>query len=412
MLKTALAFVVINSRSKKRALTKDADASSNPSTRNGNHHRGNRIMSSSAALPSSPIFNGLFNKPSNAVPSNSYAARRGSREQEKHGSGTVASSMFLHSIDDEDHTMHIFRAARSLAKTFLAQKRQRSKMKRHSAKGKKRLPNDDVAALTGTTVHLAHQLQQFIDRQKNRVDVKSSAPVSGASKSKGSKRSHRSKKQPAKKLSPHAWIRKSLLETIYAEEGSSGGHSLKDDTLDMIAAFHIYQVMIPQIASRYPSLFSLVFQVATTLVRDLYDDKVAIPRRTNEGLAAHKRTMDGLATSALRLIETCLTVKTSSPRANNMLRSTMLSIVHTHLVRLTVPISSRDVPKLYRQLVEKKRLHRHQLRMEARILARQNAVKGSLLAGRPRYKRLLPRFTLDPGAKVLLRLAIIEMCGY
>ncbi|KAG7367411.1 hypothetical protein IV203_030082 [Nitzschia inconspicua] len=415
MLKTALAFVIINSRSRKRSLAEDDNAQDNSSTRHGQQHPSQSLVHASAELPPTPIFGGLFDDTAETNSSRSCSSQQKTPQKNAfQGSLTsVPKVRFLQCTDDDHHSMHIFRAARSLAKTLLA--KQRSDKKNRNLVGgglttNCKFPRDDEVALAGTAGHLASQLQQLLHRHQTSLAAKTSSSVAPrSSKTNPDKRSSKLEKQQPKKLSPHEWIRTSLLESIEIQDKDKVVNSLKEDTLDMLAAFHVYHVMIPQLASRCPALVTIVFQIATKLIRELYDDKFVVPNRQHERPSEHMRTLDSLAVSALRLMEACWTSKRLTPKETKMLRSTMLNELQTNLVDLTVPSLFQNIPKLLCELSAKKRLHMYQLRLEARISARGETVQGSLLSARPRYQGRLPKHTLDPVAKVMVRVAVFRL---
>jgi hypothetical protein len=415
LLKTALAFVVVNSRiSPKRALTGDAADTNDPSTRQAKNSRGQANTGLATGFMTPPsILDGLFHIPptdvsSGTKPAYSFKGIHSSTPQPK----------FLQSIDDDDHLMNIFRAARFLAKRVLARKSESSrqiKMAAHegnSCRSSVYCPNDDELALAGTTGHLANQLHHMLVRL-TRLPADNLSDASkdiGSATTNSTSKSRHSNDRPQQPLLPKEWIRTSLLESITGTgDNTVVSNSLKEDTLEMLAAYHVYHVMVPQLVFLSPAFVGHIFQFATRLVRDLYDDKFTIPIRLQEGLLQHQRVLDTLATSTLRLMETCWTSKPSSTKECKLHRAFLLNELHSRLLDLVVPVSLQNVPTLYRELATKKKLHGHQRRMEARVLAREKSSKGSLLSARPKYQGHLPKYTLDPGAKVIIRMSIFRL---
>lgn len=418
MLKTALAFVVIKSRyanNKKRALSQtdsnDGDATSHSSNYD--------------ALSSTPstILNCLFNE----SPPRATATSRMYTPEGDHGSiitttTTRAAAItprmkFLHSTEDGDHSMHIFRVACSLAKTMLAKEKQRSNSNGEyqrrdgrassssSGRSSSRFLREDTVALAGTAGHLANQLSQLFQSSL-------APPFPNANK-----RSRRSEHQPtqsADQLSPHDWIRTSLLESIEVDDPEKVRSSLKEDTAAMLAAFHVYHAMMPQLASRFPALVQTLFQVATELIGDLYHDTFVIRHRWQEEPVDYKRTLKHLAVSALRLLEACWMSQRPTSQETKKLQEEHLTLLLRDLPSLTVPIQSRDVPKLIYELATKKKLYKYKLRMEARVAAQDNtSVQGSSLLPSPppprNQSRQLPKYILDPIDKGMIRLAIYRL---
>jgi len=172
------------------------------------------------------------------------------------------------------------------------------------------------------------------------------------------------------------WIRSTLLHL-----GDYKQHSATTDTTnieskftttilscrnatiyDVLASFHVYAVMVPQISRISPPLIGHIFQVVAKLVRDLYNDKIAvigeaasifsgtsggeIPVNTCDNIA--RQLLDHLATSALMLLEICWNTKIGSDREHH--RSFLLLSLQEILGDLLIPLPRSNLAREHYRL--------------------------------------------------------------
>jgi hypothetical protein len=192
--------------------------------------------------------------------------------------------------------------------------------------------------------------------------------------------------------------------------------------LDVLASFHVYSVMIPQIARISPPLIGHVFQVVARLVKDLYSDKIAVvgdnapfamggddSEKTFRDIPVNGRKstarllLDHLATSALGLLELCWTTEIASgdSRTGENHRSFLLLSLQEFLGDLLVPLSRSELAGEHYRLtvsasrnrtVRERTHHQHQL---VRQPPSQDRMSLSSVSGSHRQATQRQRFVLS-----------------
>jgi len=166
------------------------------------------------------------------------------------------------------------------------------------------------------------------------------------------------------------WIRSTLLQQNDNQEDIVTGATAETKIIrtvlscqntevqDVLASFHVYSVMIPQIARISPPLIGHVFQVVARVVKDLYDDKIMVVGKkttllSDDGKQSKaidtngnaKQLLDHLTTSALKLLELCWTteIDNSQTRREEGHRSFLLLSLQDILGDLLVPLSRSEL---------------------------------------------------------------------
>lgn len=495
-LKTALAFVVIKTRAKarakakRRAIASEAIRHSNTACENHHSSKKQRItdysatatdgaerkhdsggsidIGSSTAFDTS-ILDHLFRRRGNISSGSASSHQRGIPRPRR--------SRSLECTGGRIHIDHMFRAAKTLAETWLVTDRNRNQSQTMVTSTK---------ALAGATGHLAHQLQLLLVAKSTADGVhdKSTSTAKSASTSTSTSSSaststsvtqssqslatpkDRGKKTPrmryrrpslsskvsatdststpssssrtgaaaaaaAVMVTPASnhkqndgsnldenshgnrtmeavfhvqkWIRSTLLQQEDHPQQFSATNvtetrltilSCQNTTVrDVLASFHVYVVMIPQIVRISPPLIGHVFQVVARLVKDLYSDKITVagedaalwdgsdgdvdgerelPTTDRNGHA--RQLLNHLATSALNLLELCWTTKivVGRRRSAESHRSFLLGSLQEILGDLLVPLSRSELSgEHYRLTVSSSRHRTFQHRQYQGQLVRQ-----------------------------------------
>jgi hypothetical protein len=487
-LKTALAFVVIKTRAKAKAnkrATAIATATAAIAS-SGTSNKKQRIIADSSAeakdfsestvhYESISILDHLFchdRSSSNSCNSNEQREREHER-----GFPTPKPrpSRSLECSGGRTHIDHMFRAAKTLAETWLVtnQTQQQQFLRRDRPPSAR----STTKALVGATGHLAHQLQLLLvaaaanhptsngatiakhkkstaqqpassspakqrDRGKTtlsraryrRPSLSSRSAADSTSTPSSSSQtaaatatatataavvvtpatshhnSHKNKNKNGVECNQNnrtvetvflvqEWIRSTLLQQDALYQGttpSTPGATNKETkvsrtilschnttVLDVLASFHVYTIMIPQIARISPPLIGHVFQVVARLVKDLYSDKIAVVGEDTAFRAAGssgngekdlgrtrnaRKLLDHLVTSALALLELCWTTEIAVGRSRASCeeshRSFLLLSLQEILGDLLVPLSRSELSgEHYRSTISasrKRTLHERQ----------------------------------------------------
>ena len=170
------------------------------------------------------------------------------------------------------------------------------------------------------------------------------------------------------------WIRSTLLQL-----GDNKQHTATADTpnldskstttilscrnatvYDVLAPFHVYTVMVPQISRICPPLIGHIFQVVAKLVKGLYNDKITVVDEAATIVSDDngerelsvttcddnaRQILDHLATSALTLLEICWTTKVigSHSMCGEDHRSFLLLSLQEILGDLLIPLSRSEL---------------------------------------------------------------------
>jgi hypothetical protein len=402
-LKTALAFVVIKSRMYKALEDPETSTptSEQQEDKNQKDCTGNGILLK-GRQPSSTL-DRLFD----SSPANTPLARRETNSAKQHHGiihqtpRAARKTSFMQSLGDEGHLSKIFHAACSLARS----------QDKASGGRSDACPRNEVA-LFGAVGHLANQLQIILICKTPLI---CSAPAKTANiEAEDEKQSDGTVSSKGIVVAPDAfvqeWIRSKLLEVL---DNGDGFHNNKRS---MLAAFCVFQVMVPQLVDLSPALLGHIFQVATKILRDLYDDKITIANGPHERPAECKGILDFLATSALRLMECCWTSKAMSSRDNKGRKNHlefMAKELQYRLGDLIVPVPLQQIPHVYRNLCNSQKLHNHHQRMLFRVGTRMSRRSCAAVSPLPhtwnKRMRKLPTFTLDPGAKLIIQMSIYRL---
>ncbi|KAL3920360.1 MAG: hypothetical protein SGILL_003303 [Bacillariaceae sp.] len=431
ILKTALALVVIKSRSNKRLKGTGGDLSTGDEPQN---HDDTVVATRNGAFPAAGPSTSTLDRLFDRSPSTDTPAKDKNDDREQSSSVVQPTpqapekTAYMQSMGDENHILKIFHAARSLARTVLANRRTTEKCIAGNDVSRdchgKASANSEVA-LYGATGHLANQLQILLISDNPTTFTapgKAWATPVRLSSSQSEKESPKGVNDPDQPTrSPetyvHEMIRSNLLDPLSVTGKTDDGNGLEEDTSDLLAAFHVFQVMVPQLVNLSPALVGHIFQVSTKILRDLYDDKIAVTKRPQEGPMEHKRMLDSLGTSILRLMETCWTSKASfSSDQNNHKRHAnfMKEEVQFRLGDLMVPVPLQQIPHVYRDLCNQQKLHTHHLRMMSRAHVRASRTGGTTVSPVPNTSNKavhedLPIYTLDAGSKLIIRMAIYRL---
>lgn len=418
-LKTALAFVVIKARARAKSTAESLLGEATTDTTTGQK---------SPPMPKaydSSILDHLFCNDSNQM--------------------SPTKKRSLDCSGDQMHVEYMFRAAKTLAETWLIA---------HNQSG---LPQRELertsSSLQGATMHLAHQLQLLLltnANQRNedsrgkirRPSLSSSKSVNDSTTTPLSySRTPNARAGPVFLVTPatqsqsitnddHSiqhetneiddsifivqdWIRSTLLGQ-YSEAKDSSTIFLNECTsiMDIQSSFQVYTVMIPQIAGISPPLIGHIFHIVAGLVMDLYSDNILLMSEDNNS----QELLDHLATSALGLLELCwtteITIGENSDRENH--RAFLLLSLQEILGELLVPLSRQDLASEH-----------YRLTLSAASLQsafeNQGHRDGFMDSQRSRpskrqreqewnesFKMQIPQ-TLDPEAKLLLRMAVYRL---
>ena len=413
-LKTALAFVVIKARARAQSRAESLLGEATTETTKG--------QKSPQKAYDSSILDHLFRNNSNQI----------SPTKERRS---------LDCRGDQMHVEYMFRAAKTLAETWLIA---------HNQSG---LPRRELertsSSLQGATMHLAHQLQLLLltnvnhrsedSRAKNRrPSMSSSKSVNDSTTTTLSySRTPNARAGPVVLVTPatqsqsitnddHSiqhetnemddsifivqdWIRSTLLGQ-YSEAKDSSTIVLNECTsvMDIQSSFQVYTVMIPQIAGISPPLIGHIFHIVARLVMDLYSDNILLGSEDSNSV----QLLDHLATSALSLLELCwtteITIGENSDRENH--RSFLLLSLQEILGELLVPLSRQDLASEHYRLT----LSAASLQSTFENQGRRDAQR-SRPSKRQREqqwnestKMQVPQ-ALDPEAKLLLRMAVYRL---
>ncbi len=481
-LKTALAFVVIKARAgaKSKAALEDSPAIDNRTKKQKTMESSSR----NAVECDSSVLDHLFcHRRSQRFPNPSLECK-----------------------GDQHHIDYMFRAAKTLAETWLVARRTQNAEETRASK-----------ALEGATGHLARQLQVLLVANANchvsnpstkqstarsnheeekqtppktryrRTSLSSKSTVDSTSTPSASSRmgssamvvtpaTHNSKSHSNSQSQSQnsnsfnteedrigednlqnngrvvslflvqEWIRSTLLD-----DGDYRQHAATNDTvdrvsrtilsrqnttiLDALSSFHVYAVMVPQLARISPPLIGHIFQVVAKVVRDLYNDKIAVAGEDcsvmrggqNRSISGDK-LLDHLATSALGLLELCWTTKITGGRESH--RSFLLLSLQQILGDLLVPLSRQKLAGEHYQLTISEARRHSALRQEPLVLQPNGFSRFSeaahhqtlrQVAAFTRAKNLASRDesgevrkfhaprTLDPESKLLLRMAVYRL---
>ena len=510
-LKTALAFVVIKARA--TAKSKAAALENLVCKSNGT------ALERHSSEPPSSASNGTENKhhsgivpPPKACDSSildHLFCHRKTSDLKRRFPTKESHSRSLECKGDQIHINYMYRAAKTMAETWLVTRQQPSPA---------RALESTTLALKGAAGHLAYQLQVMLvanasanskgDRtalviRPNNVKIKhangkyyrrpslssksaadSTSTPSSASQTKGSSAVVVTPATNHSKINGinndndsigdgnnqnngiigtnfrvQEWIRSTLLEEdSYHNQHATAAIkdpvgmnlsrtilSCKNTTiLNIQSSFHVYNVMIPQIARISPPLIGHIFQVVARLVKDLYTDKIALV--CEEGNTGGGQLLDHLATSALRLLELCWTTEITANGKEGH-RSFLLLSLQEILGDLLVPLSRKEFAAEHYRLTisathrrsdfqqepphtklqsgltprpenvrpHKRRkfvLHQQKQRNQSEALSLDNSIALSREdAGNVNNnanKVQAPR-TLDPEAKMLLRMAVYRL---
>ncbi len=350
---------------------------------------------------------------------------------------------------DRMHVEYMFQAAKTLAETWLIAHKQSGLPRREFER--------TLLSLQGATMHLAQQLQILLLTNANHQNEDSRAerhhrpslsssksvndsattpssfsrtssagagatilvtPATNYSQSQSITNDDNSIQHETNEMDDtifivQDWIRSTLLGHC-SETKNSRAIILNDSTsvMDMQSSFHVYTVMIPQIAGISPPLIGHIFHIVARLVMDLYNDKILLVSEDSNS----KQLLDCLATSALSLLELCwtteITIGESVDRENH--RSFLLLSLQEILGELLVPLSRQELASEHYRLA----LSADSLQSTFKSQGRWDVsmdYQGSRPSKRQRQQQWneaspmqIPR-TLDPEAKLLLRMAVYRL---
>lgn len=411
-LKTALAFVVIKARARARSRAVNLVGEATDESQDSIGHRTPPF----SKADHSSILDHLFCNDNN---------KKSSTEERRS----------LDCNGDRKHVEYMFRAAKTLAETWLsAQTRAGRELERASL------------SLQGATRHLAHQLQLWLvsntnDRNEDRhtqkrrrrrsslsindsistpssfrrtnsADAPSAVLVTPASQSQSTTTDDNSNSHETNNgmddtiVIVQDWIRSTLLgHNVEMEDSRMILSDQNASLLDIRSSFHVYAVMVPQIAGISPPLIGHIFQIAARLVMDLYSDAIVMADEDSDPL------LDCLATSALGLLELCWTTEITigESREREGHRSFLLLSLQGILGELLVPLSREGLAyEHYRLTFLDESLQpdseQEDSSDESTDSQDDRSSKRQRQPSNPRNLR-----TLDPEAKLLLRMAVYRL---
>jgi hypothetical protein len=345
MLKSALAYVVVRARQKKRTqLEKAAGDVSSTTSYDTNDNGGKRSRTGSsliATFESSPLDRILQCSDKDviggpvAVEENTAIVLGDDGPSNSSSIVSLTSSLLRRQgTDSTVHLDHMFKVSCSLAKSVLIRRQS------HGESKSKRGSNDDdgSAALIGATTHLSQQLNTLLlmeqEREKKekkkggrgRSDRRDSGGLIGSklSMEKSKNRSPSVVVLPAMeefqsiqpplsqtKPSPPAAMKTQQGEVTKPSDinNSSSKNSTNNkatdrqvvnvgswifsslkasaDISDIRAAFFVYQTMLPYAGMNHPALIRHVFLIVSNMIRELYDDQMFV-RHPSSGRSSHQ----------------------------------------------------------------------------------------------------------------------------
>ena len=404
MLKTALAFVVIKSRYKNSARQQSEEDSESGAAACSQHDeeneadQGNSGESKGTGSWTSTL-DGLFGSSPSSPPKKwkecggkqSFDVDANIVQPTPQGPNKKS---FLQSAINERHLSSIFRAACSLARADLDTRFRTNDGSR-----------PDKMALFGAAGHLANQMQVLLLRKTN-VFVPISPQNNETDEEEEAKDEKEERHEPKKNkvvISPEAflqeWIRGSLLEALTSHGDIVDADSVQDDIQKLLAAFHVFQVMVPQLVNISPPLVGNIFQATTKILRDLYDDEIAVAPRQD---ASVKRLFDHLATSTLRLMETCwVSEPTKIGEKNNRARHRefMRNELQYRLADFLDPVPLQQIPHVYQDLCNQQKPRQHHRSM----------ISDGIATSPTDTHEKRTENTLGPGAKLIIRMAVYRI---
>jgi hypothetical protein len=428
LLRTALAFVVVNARIKKRKLENIQDSTTNdlPIQQSREY----------AGTDSSTLDGNLEDNEGDKHSQQLSFMDRLFRASQATVGPYQSPNYLPIEMDKGRHMKQLFRVACGLANSFLRENGRPStrKMKQTVPKRNKREDNGDD--LLGIVSHLARQLQLFLQRSVYETTTSDSSRSSSlgltfgtevATASMSSKRKELPSKNKSKNsqqsptsttnetlstMTPlHTWIHFSLLESM-----DKGVGTVQDDIYEMEAAFYVYEKMIPELGNTAPTLVNHIFHVCATIIRKLYDDEINFKKRPTESITVHKKILRCLAVSTLRLLGACWTARLL-PSEGNKNQDLLLSELQKHLGDLLVPPSIRDFPKAFHEMSVDKKNSKIQFQVISTI-GRGGRMKKAVDTNKTpsladQVQRLQqqcqPIIYLDPQSKLMMRVSIYRL---